>query len=332
MELKTNYLGMELRNPLVVSANPLTEDVSNIKKMEDAGASAVVLFSLFEEQLTHEELELHHHTTHGTDAFAEATSYFPKTEEYRTGPEEYLKLISLAKDSVGIPVIASLNGASPGGWTDYALQMQNAGASALELNIYNIPTSLELTGSKVEEAYISIVKAVKEAVSIPVAVKLSPYFTNFANFALQLDEAGADAMVLFNRFYQPDIDLDNLEVTPNVLLSHSSANRVPMRWIAILKDRINANFAATGGIHTGEDVIKLIMVGANATMLCSAILRNGIGHIKQVKEEVVRWMEEHEYESIQQMQGSMSQLKSGQPAQFERAQYMKALTNYKVTF
>ncbi len=330
MDLTTKYLGMTLRNPLIVSASPLSEDVANIKKMEDAGASAVVLHSLFEEQLVKESDELEEALVHGAESFAEATSYFPKAGEYKLGPEEYLEHIANAKKAVDIPVIASLNGSSTGGWTDYAKQIQKAGANALELNIYYIPTDMKLTGSAVEQTYVDILKAVKSAVSIPVAVKLSPFFSNMANMAKRFDDAGANALVLFNRFYQPDIDLDELEVKPDILLSTPFAMRLPLTWVAILHGRIKADLAATSGIHSGEDVLKMMMAGANATMLCSALLRYGIDRIRVIEKAMREWMEKHEYESIKQMQGSLSQIKCANPAAFERAQYMRALAGYKL--
>ena len=330
MDLSTKYLGKTLRNPLVVSSSPLSEEPDNIKSMEDAGASAVVLYSLFEEQINMEQRELEYHTTAGTESFAEALSYYPDQGEYRTGPDEYLNLIRKAKESVDIPIIPSLNGATIGGWTAFAKQMEEAGADALELNIYNIPTDIDLTGEEFENQYIEIVKAVKSNVNLPVAVKLSPYFSNIGNMAKKLVEAGVDGLVLFNRFYQPDIDLDELEVTPNVLLSSSAAMRLPMRWIAILKDRIQADFAATSGIHSALDVVKMLMVGANVTMLNSTLLMNGIDHLRTIESQLQVWMEEKEYDSVQQMIGSMSHQKVQNPTSFERAQYMKALTYYKL--
>ncbi len=329
MDITTKYMGMTLRSPIVASASPLSEDIGNIKKMEDAGAGAVVLYSLFEEQILLEQKEVFYHSTAGTYSFAEALTYFPEADEYRVGPEGYLDLIRKAKEAVKIPIIASLNGSSNGGWIDYAKKMQEAGADAIELNIYYIPTDMNLNSLDVENNYIEIVKHVKSAVSIPVAVKLSPFFTNMANFAKRIDEIGADALVLFNRFYQPDIDLENLEVKPQIQLSHSSAARLPMRWIAILKGRIKADLAATSGIQSADDVIKMLMAGANVTMMCSALFKNGIYHISQVEKEIIEWMTEKDYVSIQQMQGSMSQLNVADPSSFERAQYMKALTNYR---
>jgi len=268
----------------------------------------------------------------GTEAFAESLSFFPDVAEYNLGPHEYLEHIRKAKEAVNIPVIASLNGKTPGGWTNYAKLMQDAGADGIELNIYNIPTMAEQTAEQLENNYIEIVKAVKSAVSIPVAVKLSPFFSNMANFAKKLDETSVDALVLFNRFYQPDINLEQLEVEPHIVLSNPTEMRLPMRWIAILKGRVFADLAATSGIHYGEDVIKMLLVGANVTMLCSTLLRYGIEHLKDIQEEVVEWMEEREYESVTQLQGSMSQLNVADPSSFERAQYMKALNNYVLNF
>lgn len=329
MDITTKYMGMNLRSPIVVSASPLSEDVGNIKKMEDAGAGAVVLYSLFEEQILLEQKEVFYHTTAGTYSFAEALTYFPEADEYKVGPDGYLDLIRKAKESVNIPIIASLNGSTNGGWIDYAKKMQEAGADAIELNIYYIPTDMNLSSLDIENNYIEIIKHVKTAVSIPVAVKLSPFFTNMANIAKRIDDVGANALVLFNRFYQPDIDLDNLEVKPQIQLSHSSAARLPMRWIAILKGRIKADLAATSGIQSSDDVIKMLLSGANVTMMCSALFKNGIYHISQVEKEIIEWMTEKEYESVQQMQGSMSQQNVADPSAFERAQYMKALTNYR---
>ena len=330
MDITTKYLGIKLKSPIVVSASPLSRDIDTIKQMEENGASAVVLYSLFEEQLTTDEHELHYHTTSGTDSFAEALSYFPEPEEYKLGPEEYLDHITKAKASVSVPIIASLNGYSTGGWVEYASKMEQAGADALELNIYYIPADPTLTGESIEQEYVEIVKAVKAQVKIPVAVKLSPYFSNMANMAAKLDTAGADGLVLFNRFYQPDIDLDQLEVTPNVKLSRSYDLRLPMRWIAILYNRIKVDFAATSGIHTGMDVIKMMMVGANVTMINSVLLRQGVGMIGTIERQMKEWMDENEYESVAQMQGSMSQQNLADPAAYERAQYMKALTFYKM--
>ena len=301
MDLSTTYLGFKLKNPVVPSASPMSRTVAGIKAMEDYGASAVVLYSLFEEQIRHETNELDHFLSYGTESYAEAISYFPKKEDYFLGPEEYLKHIQDVKHAVDIPVIASLNGSTVGGWTDYAKEIQNAGADALELNIYHVPTDPEKTGTHVEQMYLEILQAVKARVTIPVAVKLSPFFSSMANMAKRLDEHGANGLVLFNRFYQPDINLDDLEVEPSVVLSSSDSSRLPLRWIAILYKTIKADLAATTGIHTGEDVIKMTMAGANVTMVCSSLLRNGSKRIGEILTGVQKWMIEREYESLDQM-------------------------------
>ena len=325
IDLSTTYLGMKLRTPLVASASPLSQDLDGIRRLADAGASAIVLYSLFEEQLRQEELELDHRLSFGTDSFAESLTYFPARSEFRTGPEGYLCHIEAAKRAVQIPIIASLNGATIGGWTKYARAMEDAGADAIECNIYFIPSGMDMTGVEVEQRYVDIVRAVKSSVRIPVAVKLSPFFSNMANMAKWLVEAGADGLVLFNRFYQPDVDLQELEIRPNVLLSTPQALRLPLTWIGILYGRIRASLAATSGIHGAEDVIKLLMVGADVTMLCSSLLRHGPGHLRTIEQELLEWMAEHEYESVDQMQGSMSQLRCADPSAFERAQYMRAV-------
>ena len=325
IDLTTRYLGLKLRTPLVPSASPLSQEIGVIRRLEDAGASAIVLYSLFEEQLRQESLELDHHLSAGTESFSESMTFFPQASEFRLGPDGYLDHIRKAKDAVDIPVIASLNGATVGGWAKFARAIEQAGADALECNIYYIPTNLDQKSAEVEQTYIDIVWAVKSAISIPVAVKISPFFTNFANMAKRLDDAGADGLVLFNRFYQPDIDLDELEIRPNVLLSTPQALRLPLTWIGILFGRIQASLAATSGVHDPQDVIKLLMVGADVTMLCSSLLRNGIDHLRQIENGIVEWMEQHEYESVDQMQGSMSQLRCPDPGAFERAQYMRAV-------
>jgi dihydroorotate dehydrogenase (fumarate) len=325
MDLSTTYLGMKLRSPLVVSASPLSRDVDGICRLEDAGASAVVLYSLFEEQLRQEEADLNYHLAAGTESFAESLTYFPQPSEFHTGPEGYLEHIRKAKASVSIPIIASLNGSTLGGWTKFAAEIERAGADAIECNVYYIPTDPKLSAADIEKTYFDILRAVKTTVTIPVAVKLSPFFSNMANMAHRLDAAGADALVLFNRFYQPDIDLEELEIRPNVLLSTPQALRLPLTWIGILFGRVKASLAATGGVHSAEDAIKLLMVGANVTMMCSSLMRHGINHLRHVDRELRAWMEEHEYESVAQMQGSMSQLRCPDPGAFERAQYMRAV-------
>ncbi len=328
MDLSTTYLGLKLKNPLIASASPLSENLDNYRRLEDAGIAAIVNYSLFEEQITREVYEFNHYMTQGADSYAESLSYFPEPSDFVLGPEEYLKHISKAKKSVNIPVIGSLNGYSDGGWVKYAKYIQDAGADALELNIYFIAADLNLPSEKVEKTYVDILKSVKSNITIPVAVKIGPYFSALANMAKRLDEAGADGLVLFNRFYQPDIDLEHLAVLPNVLLSTPQAMRLPLRWIAILHGRIKANLAATGGIHNAQDAIKTLMVGADAIMLCSTLLKNGIRHAETILKDMEQWMIEHEYDSIKQMQGSMSQKSCENPQAFERANYMKALKTF----
>ena len=330
MDLSTEYLGLKLRTPLVPSASPLSEDVSTIKRLEDAGASAVVLFSLFEEELLRDQLSIDTSLAMTENVSAEAITGFAGLEtEFRVGPEGYLNHIRKAKEAVGIPIIASLNGRSVGGWTNYAKQIQQAGADALELNIYNIPTDATISGTTIEQTYLDILKAVKAAVTIPVAVKLSTFFSNMASMAKKLDDGGANSLVLFNRFYQPDIDLEELEVKPNLLLSTPQAMRLPLTWVGILYGRIKADLAATGGIHTAQDALKMLMAGSRVTMMCSALLQNGVNHLSIVEKGMVLWMEEHEYESVKQMQGSISQLKAADPSAFERAQYIKTIKGFK---
>jgi len=329
MDLSTKYLGLSLKNPLIPSAGPLSHTIDGMKRLEDAGAAAIVMYSLFEEQIAHEAAELNHHLSYGTESFAESLTYFPATQEYNLGPEEYVELVRKAKQSLGIPVIGSLNGVSTGGWIDYARKIEEAGADALELNVYYIPTDPKLSSQDVEDRYLEVLHAVKRAVRIPVAMKLSPFFSSMANMARRLELAGADGLVLFNRFYQPDIDLEALEVTPNVTLSSSSSIRIPLRWIAILHGRVRMSLAATSGIHTAADAVKVIMAGADATMLCSSLLKNGPGHLATVLTGMRQWMLEHEYVSVSQMKGSMSQKSVADPAAFERANYMKALQRFR---
>lgn len=331
MDLSTTYLGLKLRSPLVPSAaQALTESVDNLKRMEDAGAAAVVMHSLFEEQLSLERRELFESLTQGTESFAEALTYFPEMEEFHAGPELYLEHLQKVKAAVKIPIIASLNGSTPGGWVEYARKMELAGADAIELNIYWIPTDPSLSSIRIEDTYVEILRSVKEQVDIPVAVKLSPFFTNFANMARRLEVAGADGLTLFNRFYQPDLDLEQLEVTPNILLSTPMAMRVPLRWIAFLRGQLRLSLAATSGIHRATDALKMLMAGADVTMLCSALLRHGIKHLTTVENDLKAWMEKHEYESVNQLRGSMSQKNCPDPAAFERAQYMRAVSSYRV--
>ena len=325
MNLKTNYLGLALRTPLVPSASPLSERLDNIKRMEDAGAAAVVMHSLFEEHVSFERHQFPHHLSEETDGYAEALAYSPEMHQLSVGPESYLDEIVAAKAAVSIPIIASLNGSTIGGWTDYARRIEEAGADALELNIYWIPTDPEVTGADVETRYLEIVSQVKRVVSIPVAVKMSPFFSNFANLAKQLVEKGANGLVLFNRFYQPDIDLESLDINPNVHLSSQIEMRLPLRWIALLYGRLKANLAATSGIHNGRDAVKMLMAGADVTMLCSALIRRGIPYITLVERELAEWLERHEYDSVEQLKGSLSQLKCPTPEAFERAQYVRGI-------
>lgn len=329
MDLSTTYMGLKLKNPIVPSASPLSENVDTVKALEDAGASAIVVYSLFEEQITHETGALDHYLSFGSESYAEATSYFPEPEEFKMGPFEYLDHIANLKKAVDIPVIGSLNGVSSGGWEKYAKNIQDAGADALELNIYYVPTNPNISGSEVETMYVDTLKTVKEMVTIPVAVKLSPFFTSMANMAKKLDKAGADALVLFNRFYQPDFDLEKLEVVPNLVLSTNWEMRLPLRWLAILYGHINASLAATSGIHNHLDVIKIMMAGGDVAMMASELLRNGVGRVSEILGELKNWMEENEYDSIDLMKGSMSQKSVAEPAAFERANYMKLLQSYR---
>ncbi|MFV1980759.1 MAG: dihydroorotate dehydrogenase-like protein [Rhodothermia bacterium] len=328
MDLSTTYMGLELSSPLVPSASPLARKVQNIQWMEDEGAAAVVLHSLFEEQIVDESEMLDHFLSYGEESTAEALSYYPDPGSYSTGPDEYLELVRAASKTVDIPIIGSLNGVSTGGWTDYAKLIQEAGAKALELNIYYIPTDPEMDSGMVEQMYVDVVSAVCRSVSIPVAVKIGPFFSSPVNMARKMVGAGVSALVLFNRFYQPDFDLDNLEVVPHLVLSTSDELRLPLRWIAIMYGKVCTDFALTGGIHTPTDALKAIMAGANVAMMTSALLNNGIEHISETLSGMWSWMEEHEYESIGQMRGSMSQRNVAQPAAFERANYMKVLQSW----
>ncbi|KAB2880586.1 dihydroorotate dehydrogenase-like protein [bacterium] len=330
MDLSTSYMGMKLKNPIVPSASPLSKDIANIRRMEDAGASAIVMYSLFEEQITHESMELYYHMTHGTESFSEALSYFVDLQKYNHGPEEYLEHIRKAREAVNIPIIASLNGSSNNGWLQYAKQIQETGVDGIELNMYYVAADVTESSEQLEQRYLETARSIKN-LKIPVAVKLSPYFTSLAHMAKRFDKLGIDALVLFNRFYQPDIDLEKLEVVPNVMLSTPQSMRLPLRWVAILHGRIKASLGATGGIHTHEDALKMLMAGANVTMVCSTLLQNGIGRITEILRGMETWMKEHEYVSVEQMLGSMSQKSVADPAAFERANYMKALSTYTLT-
>lgn len=329
MSLSTKYLGLSLKNPIVASSSPLSHNVDSIRRLEDAGASAVVMYSLFEEQINIDSFNLDYYLSKGINSYAESLSYFPEMEDYNVSPDEYMNLIRRAKAAVDIPIIGSLNGVSTGGWIEYAGLMEQAGADALELNVYYIPTSIDISGAAVEAIYLDILRDVKRTVTIPVAMKLNPYFSSTANMAKRLVAEGANGLVFFNRFYQPDFDLDALEVVPRLVLSNSNELRLPLRWVAILYGRLLVDLAITSGIHTSEDVLKGLMAGAKVTMMASELLKNGIRRIKQILDEIAVWMEQKEYESVSQMIGSMSLQHCAEPAAFERANYMKVLASYR---
>ncbi len=328
VDLTTTYLGLTLKNPLVASASPLSKKVDTVRRLEDAGISAVVMYSLFEEQISHESHALDHFLSHGSESFAEALTYFPDLDHYNVGPDEYLNLIRKLKQSISIPVIGSLNGVSAGGWVDHARMIEQAGADALELNIYYLPTDAALTAAELEQAYVDLVAAVRKQIRIPLAVKLSPYFTALPHFASALVGAGANALVLFNRFYQPDLDIETLEVLPTLDLSTSAELRLPLRWTALLYGRIKADLALTTGVHTATDVVKATMAGANVTMLASELIAHGPARAAEIVADLEQWLVKYEYTSIKQMRGSMSQQNVAEPAAFERANYMKALQSF----
>ena len=328
LDLSTKYLGLKLANPLVCSSSSMCESLDNIRQMEDAGASAIVLHSLFEEQLTLETTSLDYSLSAGTESYAESLSYLVELSDYKLGPEGYLEHIRKAKQSVGIPIIASLNGATRGGWLNYAQSIQQAGADALELNLYHIPTDASIPGAEVERQYLDVVREVRSHVIIPIAVKLSPFFTSPAHMACELVAAGANALVLFNRFYQPDFDLENLDVVPRLHLSSSHELLLRLHWVAILYGNVTADLAVTGGVHSAADVIKSMMAGAKVAMMTSALFRHGIGYLKTIHDDLVRWMLDREYDSVHQMRGSMSLLSSANPAAFERGNYMKTLRSH----
>jgi dihydroorotate dehydrogenase (fumarate) len=328
-DLTTKYLGLTLKNPLVASASPLSEKVETAKKLEEAGVSAIVMYSLFEEQIIHESLELDHFLSYGTESSPEYSSYYPETGQYTLKPDVYIETVKKLKKAVNIPVIGSLNGISSGGWIKYARRIEEAGADALELNLYYLPTSTELTSAELEDTYVALVSDVRKSVKFPIAVKLNPFFTALPNMSKRLVDAGADGLVLFNRFYQPDFDLENLEVVPNLVLSSSEELRVPLRWVSILYGKVNADLALTTGVHTATDVIKSVMAGAKVAMMASELLKNGYGRVPDILATMQGWMEEHEYVSVQQMQGCMSHQRVKEPAALERANYMKVLNSYK---
>jgi len=328
IDFSTQYLGLSLANPLVASSSPLMENIDNIRRMEDSGAAAVVLHSLFEEQIQAESHALDLVLGAGAESFSEALTYLPELAHYNLGPEGYLEHVRRTKQAVQIPVIASLNGASLGGWVEYAKSIQEAGADALELNIYYLPTDPQVPGTVLEQQYCELVRQVKSKVQLPVAVKLSPYFTSMANMAVALEQAGANALVLFNRFYQPDFDLETLDVVPRLALSQSSELRLRLHWVALLYGEVHTDLAVTGGVHSAEDLLKAMMAGARVAMMTSALLENGIQHLARVLSDLAAWMKEHEYESIRQMQGSMAWVSVGNPGGFTRLNYMKVLSSY----
>jgi dihydroorotate dehydrogenase (fumarate) len=329
MDLSTKYLGLDLANPLMPGASPLVDDLGMVRRLEDAGASAIVMHSLFEEQIQSEEREARLLESHG-ESHAEAVSYMPDAGIFPLGPDEYLEQVQRIRGAVAVPVIASLNGTTPSSWVEYARLIEQAGAHALELNVYELATDPLEEGEEVERRALETAEAVKGSVSIPVAVKLSPFFSSFSNLAARLDEAGADGLVIFNRFYQPDIDMEALDVLPTVRLSDSGELLLRLRWLAILSGRVRASLAVTGGVHTAADAIKAVMAGAHAVQMVSALLKRGPEHLRRVREEMAQWMEEHGYESLSQMRGSMSLVRSGNPAALERANYMRVLQSWRV--
>lgn len=330
MDLSTTYLGLELKNPLVAGASPLSRSVDSCRELEDAGASAIVMYSLFQEQIENDSV-LHDHTMeYGTDSFAEALSYMPHHVGFQRGPEEYIKHVADVKQAVGIPIIGSLNGTSAGGWVEHACKLEDAGADAVELNIYFVASDPGMTGQEVEDRHVEILRAVKDSVRIPVAIKLGPYFSALANFAHRLEDSGADGLVLFNRFYQSDIDLEDMEIISDLRFSAPHEMRLPLRWIAILDAHIDMSLAASTGVYTSFDVLKLMMVGADAVMLCATLLRNGTRSIETILEGIREWMEDHEFQSIQQMQGSMNQVTCPNPAAFERGNYLRELNAFRL--
>jgi dihydroorotate dehydrogenase (fumarate) len=329
MDLATNFMGMKLRSPLVPAASPLSKEVDTVLKLEQAGASAVVLHSLFEEQILSDQYQVEKGLSQGIDSFAESLSYFPRYEDILPEPSEYVKHLGKVKKAVKIPVIASLNGMTPGGWTKFAKNLQDAGADALELNLYNVPTEIRTSGSALEDGYVQVLKDVKSVVKIPVAVKLSPFFSSLPNAVQKFAEAGAAGVVLFNRFYQPDFNLETLDVEQSADLSISGEHRLALRWLAILYGRVKVDFAASGGIHTAEDAVKVILAGADVVQLCSALLKNGPEHLRTMEKGISFWMKEHEYDSVKEMVGSASQKKHENPEAFERAQYLQVLHSQK---
>ncbi len=329
MDLSTTYMGFELAHPLVPGASPLVDNLDTVRRLEDAGAPMIVMHSLFEEQIVGEEILTTRSIETPKESFAEALSYFPEPDEFILGPYEYLEQVRRIKATVAVPVVASLNGTTEGGWLSYARLIEQAGADALELNVYELATDFAQTGEQVEHRAWRVARAVKQSVAIPVAVKLSPFYSSLAHFARSLDEAGVNALVLFNRFYQPDIDIEQLEAVPRVQLSTSAELLLRLRWLAILSGRVSASLAATGGARTALDAIKAVMAGAHAVQMVSSLLEYGPGYLARARQELERWLGEHEYTSLRQMQGSMSLLRCADPGAFERAQYMRVLQGYR---
>ncbi len=329
MDLSTTYLGFRLPHPLMPGASPMVDDLDTVKRLEDAGAAAIVMHSLFEEQITADQLGMIDHLETHADSFAEALSYFPRPSEYALGPDQYLEQIRRIKAAVAVPVIASLNGVTPAGWLEYARLIQQAGADALELNVYSLATDPRDTPASVEGRLLDIVRAVKTAVQIPVAVKLSPFFSAMAHLAEQLDQLGVNGLVIFNRFYQPDIDVEQLEAIPSLRLSDSSELLLRLRWLAILSGRLRASLAVTGGVHAPVDVVKAVMAGAHAVQVVSALLQRGPGYLRTLRDQIATWIEEHEYDSLEKMQGNMSLQRCPDPAAFERANYMRVLQSWR---
>lgn len=329
VDLRTRYLGLELAHPIVASASPISKELDGIRRLEDSGAAAIVMFSLFEEQIRAEGAALESLVSAGTESFAESLTYFPDVGDFRVGPGRYLELLHRAREAVDVPVIASLNGTTSAGWIDYARQLQQAGASAIELNVYQVAADPDVSGTQIEEQIVDVLRAVKRTVTIPVAIKLGPFFSAFANMARKLDEAGADGLVLFNRFYQPDFDLERREVVPSLELSTSHEVRLPLLWLAVLHGRVRCSLAATTGVHGPEEVVKYVMAGADVAMTTSSLLRRGAGHLRALLDGTRGWLESHGYASVTQLRGSMSQRKVSDPSAFERANYIRVLESYR---
>jgi dihydroorotate dehydrogenase (fumarate) len=328
IDLRTHYLGLQLANPLVASAGPLTGTVEGLVRLEEAGIGAAVLPSLFEEQIEHEELAVHRLYEYQTESYAEALTHLPELENYNTGPDNYLNLIRNAKRAITIPVIASLNGHTEGGWVRYAKLLEDAGADALELNIYFVPTDCTMRADDVEMHYLDLLAQVRKSLQIPLAVKIGAQFTSIPNFARRLTDAGAEGLVLFNRYLEPDIDLETLEVVPDLVLSQRHEVRLPLRWIAILRDQLACSLAASGGVHTAADVARVLLVGADVAMMTTTLLRHGASYVTTILDTLQSWLLEKEYASVEQLRGSMSRKNSPNPDAFERANYMKALVSY----